>query len=282
MIKLAKPQIDVGEIIDDCTLDMRNGIRKKHIEDSKIEIVNLCKEYDELAEDQRFDRIKMVDKTKANADKDDLLYLYTGLFSKKEKTARKYYDQLILTPEHGKCPFCCQRLVNTLDHYLPKSKYPMLSIVPFNLIPVCSNCNKEKLDEVSLDKRSMIIHPYYEDFDDDIWIKAMLIEDEPVAFEFYTEKPDNWNEEKYIRAKKHFVMFNLNELYKPYAAEMFTTEIKNIKRMYNKCGEDITKDEIKERMEDQRSIRKNDWKAAVYEAIYMNDWFWKEYIKKYE
>jgi len=28
-----------------------------------------------------------------------------------------------------------------IDHYLPKSKYPHLSIHPFNLVPLCHNCN---------------------------------------------------------------------------------------------------------------------------------------------
>lgn len=276
MFKLSKPQMDVEEILDDCISEMREGERKKHIEDSKNEIVKKSKKYDNLAESGQLNEIEMDDQSKAI--KDDFIYLYSGVLSRKGKKARKYYDELILLPKHGKCPFCCQRLVNTLDHYLPKSKYPKLSIVPYNLIPVCTNCNKNKSDSVSLDKKEMLIHPYYDDFDDEVWIKALVIESDPIAFEFYTEKPENWDEEKYTRAKKHFETFQLNDLYKPYAAEAFVTEIKQIERLYKNTSEEYTKNEIYERMQDCRKERKNDWRAAVYEAIYLNDWFWKKYI----
>jgi 5-methylcytosine-specific restriction endonuclease McrA len=34
-----------------------------------------------------------------------------------------------------------------LDHFFPKSKYPFFCTSPFNLLPVCSNCNKSKSDK---------------------------------------------------------------------------------------------------------------------------------------
>lgn len=33
-----------------------------------------------------------------------------------------------------------------LDHYYPKSKYPFLCVSFYNLIPICSSCNKAKKD----------------------------------------------------------------------------------------------------------------------------------------
>ena len=46
-----------------------------------------------------------------------------------------------------------------LDHFLPKSKYPLLALSFYNLIPVCPECNRIKRDEV------LDIHPYNDDFD---------------------------------------------------------------------------------------------------------------------
>ena len=43
-----------------------------------------------------------------------------------------------------KCPFCGIGTVSTLDHYLPKSKYPALAITPKNMIPACRDCNWER------------------------------------------------------------------------------------------------------------------------------------------
>ena len=46
---------------------------------------------------------------------------------------------IVATKESGK-----QNARFQLDHYFPKSKYPLLSISFFNLIPSCGNCNNTK------------------------------------------------------------------------------------------------------------------------------------------
>ena len=51
------------------------------------------------------------------------------------------------------CPFCNRQYVITsiearirpdFDHFLPKSRYPLLAVSFYNLIPICSTCNKKK------------------------------------------------------------------------------------------------------------------------------------------
>ena len=46
------------------------------------------------------------------------------------------------------------------DHFYSKSKYPMLSMSLYNLIPSCSICNHSKLDN---NKLSLSFHPYHSD-----------------------------------------------------------------------------------------------------------------------
>lgn len=44
------------------------------------------------------------------------------------------------------CPVCDQKSdLRELDHFLPKSIYPFLSLHPFNLIPVCKDCNSTEI-----------------------------------------------------------------------------------------------------------------------------------------
>lgn len=45
-----------------------------------------------------------------------------------------------------KCPFCGIDDCTTLDHFLPKKNYLLLSTTPFNLIPCCYTCNMKKGD----------------------------------------------------------------------------------------------------------------------------------------
>lgn len=64
------------------------------------------------------------------------------------------------------CPACGEfGRPNTLDHYLPKGKYPHFSITPANLFPMCDSCQKEKLEKTHTARESrLFLHPYYDDF----------------------------------------------------------------------------------------------------------------------
>lgn len=64
----------------------------------------------------------------------------------KEERAR------VLTIDRGYkisyCPICGVNLVQTMDHFIPQSDYPLFSVHPRNLIPSCQTCNGHKSDTV--------------------------------------------------------------------------------------------------------------------------------------
>jgi hypothetical protein len=64
------------------------------------------------------------------------------------------------------CPACGEPGVpNTLDHYLPKGKYPHFAIVPVNLVPMCDACQAKKLEKTGdADHPRFFIHPYFDVF----------------------------------------------------------------------------------------------------------------------
>lgn len=207
-----------------------------------------------------------------------MLILYDQKFARKEQGGRKYYDAIKLLAPYGRCPLCGQREVKTLDHYLPKSKFPLYAVTPYNLIPACSDCNKDKFNDVSICREKETIHPYYDDFTDEVWIKAKMIEEDPITFEFYVKKPKNWDDLKYKRACYHFEKFGLNKLYKPYACEMFTGCLPRLRRLLKKSGRAAVEEHIKECIDEAREVRLNTWQAAVYESILECEWFWNEYL----
>ncbi len=49
---------------------------------------------------------------------------------------------------HNKCPYCVLSEPNTLEHILPKGKYPEYAVHVHNLIPCCSKCNMHKGEAV--------------------------------------------------------------------------------------------------------------------------------------
>lgn len=48
------------------------------------------------------------------------------------------------------CPVCVRELLfsmgeGELDHYFPRKKYPVLALHPYNLLPVCADCNSARI-----------------------------------------------------------------------------------------------------------------------------------------
>lgn len=64
------------------------------------------------------------------------------------------------------CPVCGEPgAPNTLDHYLPKGRFPHLSIIPANLFPMCDACQAKKLEKTGdADHSRFFIHPYFDVF----------------------------------------------------------------------------------------------------------------------
>jgi hypothetical protein len=64
------------------------------------------------------------------------------------------------------CPACGEpgRPI-TLDHYLPKGKYPHFCVTPLNLFPMCDSCQGEKLEKTgNANTPRFFIHPYFDVF----------------------------------------------------------------------------------------------------------------------
>lgn len=278
MIKLEKPEFSQVDIIDDCISNMQDGLLKKNIIESKKEIIGESIKYDEKACRGDLSSILVHNKLKSGATKNEMTKLYDRKFVPKGEGGRKYYDAIKLLSPNKKCPYCAQREVSTLDHYLPKAKYPVYAVTPYNLVPSCSDCNKYKTDDIFTRREEETIHPYYDDFSNEQWIVGEMIEKEPIAFKFVVKCPKNWDNVKKARAKKHFEKFKLDELYKPYASEEYIGCFSRIKRLYKRGGKNLAIEDLKEQIEDRESIRLNTWQAAMYQAIIDSEWFWNVYL----
>ena len=278
MIRLEKPEFDVEQIVNACVSNMNEGERKNRIISSTNEIVKESKEYDTKASSGMLSSIEIHEELRSGASKDDMKKLYEDKFVPKGQGGREYYDAIKSRSPNNRCPYCAQREVSTLDHYLPKAKYPTFSVTPYNLIPSCKDCNTGKLTDVFNSREEEVIHPYYDDFSTEEWIVAKMIERDPVAFEFQVKCPESWDETKKKRAENHFDKFHLNDLYKPYAAEEYVSCFSRIKRSYLRGGKDLAIENLKEDIDDKKKLRLNTWQAAMYQAIIDSEWFWNVHM----
>lgn len=87
--------------------------------------------------------------------------LYEDLYKTYEKVSQKMVDKVkmnvFLVRQTGitVCPYCNRDYINCrseklagaqLDHFFPRSQYPIFSVCLYNLVPVCGNCNHIKRD----------------------------------------------------------------------------------------------------------------------------------------
>lgn len=101
--------------------------------------------------------------------------LNKGTFTKDEKDALHHcytsqtkalndLKEVIISSQtpfyQNKCAYCGIGGIDSMDHYVPKEKYPEYSVHPFNLVPSCSKCNSKKSDLFIKNECRAIFNPY--------------------------------------------------------------------------------------------------------------------------
>lgn len=138
---------------------------------------------------------------------------------------------LIRSLDVSVCPYCNRQYISyiedegkqykpDLDHFYPRSKYPIFGISFYNLIPSCSYCNsKFKLDlNFTTDSH---IHPYQRGFESDAQFKYIIDKhDEKIVFK--TELViENDPDSKIKNSVQDFRLKKLYELHSDLAEEIF-------------------------------------------------------------
>lgn len=209
--------------------------------------------------------------------KSEFIHLYEYYFRNKDKPARNIYDSLMLAANE-KCPFCggIGRPRN-LDHFLPKAYFPQFSILPFNLVPSCRDCNMDgKGEDYAKSANEQIIHPYLENkrFFNEQWIYARVIPGDACVIEFFVQAPNQWELIDKQRVKKHFKEFELGMRYSIQVSDELTTVIHQ-RRGFMKS---FTPQQFSQYLASvvDSPLFSNHWKKVLYQTLSADDWFCSE------
>lgn len=86
-----------------------------------------------------------------------------GLIAKIRKEIREHY----VKEQKYYCTYCrCEYFTTdgyvwTVEHILPKSKYPQFLFEPLNIAMACRDCNRAKNDEVDIISEGVVVDEYY-------------------------------------------------------------------------------------------------------------------------
>ena len=210
-----------------------------------------------------------------NVTKDEMKKVYSDRMVGVTSPGRSIYDRWRASAPNNICPLCAQRTTDTLEHHLPKNEYPIYSVVPVNIFPACSSCNKIKLDSISDTPETEPIHPYFDNVENELWLKAKVIEAQPVSLKFYTVKPSNWDDIKYARIENHFRLFELEKLYASHSAVELANNYFRINNMFESGGALSVKNFLEDTWLSMRNANINSWQTATYEALFNSNWYQK-------
>lgn len=209
--------------------------------------------------------------------KGDLVNLYKDTFSKKGTTSRSIYNKIKISSEE-RCAICLVGEAETLDHYLPKARYPAFSVDPQNLIPACTKCNKGKGASLLEAKEDHVLHPYFSPskFYEDLWLKAKIEESTPVKVRFFVDPPVSWSPDEVTLLENHFEEFGLAEKFALFVTHVVVTEIDTVDISLNRRDLSIEtiQEDFKLKANNRPSI--NSPITAMYRAMSESRWFCSE------
>lgn len=278
MSKLTPLPDKVEKIFTDCISNIRNQELKEEYLQCTEDIISDTKEYIQRMEQETVHEMQIKESIN-NINKEQMIKVYDDKLSKKGQPGRNYYDKILSLPQYGMCPYCGQRMVTTLDHFMPKTKYVSLVVSPSNLVPSCSDCNKLKLDSVFDSAKNTLINPYFTDLNSFIWIVAKIIPiKDDFVISFNVDESFCQDHIMFKRLCKLFDMLELNNLYISHAAQELVGLKKKLLRLYKDYGgKQAVIDELNENI-DQCGYPLNHWKMALYRELLSNKWFLEEWL----
>ncbi len=280
MRNLIPPALEAKTVFEDCVGNIGSAVKVAEFRRAKHLIENAESDYFIKARNNVLFQFPA-----SPEDNDDILFgrlskrdvkgLYSGQMVPAKKAARHHYDKLVISTPQRRCPFCGFGRATTLDHFLNKSDYPWLAIVPINLIPACKDCNQGKGTSRALSANDQILHPYFEgsELTDDQWLFASVIQSTPLRIDYRTKPPLKWDKALRLRVEQHFADFDLKARFSVEAA----TELGTLRYILNSLGTHVGKLGVKQHLtavaSGEHENFKNSWRTALYQALAESDWY---------
>lgn len=278
MRKISEPNISLSDLYGKCAATIASGDLKSRLNEIYEDLKEAERLYKERAPTSAlylFEESNGV----GRVSKDELSKLYSQTFVREGGPTRDLYEKLRAAPG-SICPLCNQRVVSTLDHYLPKAKHPAFAVTPCNLVPACKDCNIDSQQKRPARAEEQTLHPYFDDVDAEVWLYADVIEASPPAISFEVRNVGSWNAVKNNLISSHFSTYKLASLYSSHAGAELVNVYVDIEDAGLLGRQEETKAHLLNQAKKRRRAFRNSWQAALYDGLAASDWFCSEGIKE--
>lgn len=230
MIKVSPPTVKVDDFYDlliNNIIKKKNGIAlKQEYQNLKTKIIQAEEKYFSYASTQKLNQMVVNDNLPHVLENSDMVFLYTK-FVREQK---EFYEEIMGGVFGKRCPYCEKRDVSQLDHYLSKTENNFYTVTPYNLIPSCSECNKDK--GVAKD----LVHPYFDDTTTEEWLKCQIVVSNNSLGVIYSTNFTNCktiSQNLKNRIENTVKRLNLIECYTGWVSNIISSSLRMWKRVYN-------------------------------------------------
>ncbi|WP_454852240.1 HNH endonuclease [Rhizobium binxianense] len=172
-----------------------------------------------------------------------------------------------LAPENADlCPYCSLDTNPDLDHFLPKAVFPEFSLHGTNLVPICTPCNRKKLNSFATATGDrMFLHPSHEPSVDTPVLRASLgfPGGQGLTVTYDLMNPGMPGTEWGI-VERHFGRLNLADRYARRAASYLAAFKKNVTGMDWQVVDKIVEDA---RSSSTFGEPTNGWRPTLFRAV---------------
>lgn len=286
MRKLQPPKCNPSELYDECVHAITDGNLQTRLIAQKALIEAANEKYSTSSTAQIWCHLPRATHGNpeqiivGNLTKGELVALYDNGMVASSGAARKKYDEIRLLAK-DECPYCggCGELVEeegigTLDHFLPKARFPVYSILPANLVPACATCNSGMGSSFPNTPELQPLHPYFDapHFFNEKWTTATVSEDDPVVVTFDVAPPEKWSPNDKERVREHFKSCKLRGRYRTKVASDLSSLIEQRKTVHRDLSPNAFQ-EVLRTVADNESLPINGWKRSLYFALAESRWF---------
>lgn len=289
MKRLDPPDCSPSDLFDFCIEEVVNPALSDRLVDEKHLVLAKYEEYEAHSETQTWCELERANHGDADQvivghlTKGELTALYSDYMVKSNGEARREYDQIKLIAR-DECPYCggCGEMVvddgiGSLDHFLPKSRFPVFSVLPTNLVPACDVCNKGMGSRFPTNPFDQPLHPYFDaaHFFDEKWTTAEIVEQNPPIVNFDVDPPDAWSEGDKQRVIKHFENCKLRGRYRSKVNSRISSIIDQRKNAHRLLTVAQFRAGLRD-VADNPLLPINGWERTLYCALADSEWFCSE------
>lgn len=262
----------------------KKGVSKKHsenIRNVKSDLLNDATVYKKLAASGDFHKVKGKISNVDEETKNSLKFLYEN-YVENSGVKKIIFDQSLY------CVGCQKSYATeraTKDHFLPSSVYPNFFVLPWNLVPICGDCNRAKSNISPKTNNDNLPHPYFNPaiFKKN-WLKVVIKEVRPLMYELDVDDELSPSEKQAV--KNHLLVYKLKDTFKRHMDVLFDELDDELRDVFSNNGSANLRlylDGEKKKAYVSPSKLKTFWPINIDHAfitvLHSSDWFCDNYYR---